>query len=97
MIIQTFYNEVTQPVRSMIDAAVGGTLMNKTEDEAYDMIEEMTLNNFQWSIERRQPKQVEGKLEVDALTLLSAKFDAMTQRLDHMNVNAVNSTAPPPC
>ena len=60
--------------------------MNKTEDEAYNLIEEMALNNFQWSTERGQPKRVGGKLEVDALTLLSAKVDAMTQRLDCMNV-----------
>jgi len=46
MVVQTFYNEVTQPVRSMIDAAAGGTLMSKTEEEAYNLIEEMTLNNY---------------------------------------------------
>jgi len=82
MIIQTFYNGVTQFVRSTIDAVPGGTLMNKTEDEAYTLIEEMTLNNFQWSIERGQPKRVCGKLKVDVLTLLSVKVDTMTQRLD---------------
>jgi len=81
----------------MIDAATGGTLMKKTEDEAYNLIEEMTLNNLQWSTERGQAQQVRGKLEVDALTLLSAKVDAMTQRLDRMTVNAVNSSCPPPC
>jgi len=97
MIIQTFYNGVTQPVQSTKDAAVGGTLINKTEDEAYNLIQEMALNNFQWSTERGQPKRVGGKLEVDALTLLSAKVDAMTQWLDRMNVNVVNSSAPPPC
>jgi len=58
----------------------GGTLMSKTEDEAYNLNEEMALNKFQWSIERSQPKRVRGKLEVDALTLLSAKVDVMTQR-----------------
>jgi len=52
MIIQTFYNGVTQPVRSTINAVAGGTLMNKTEDEAYNLIEEITLSNFQWSTER---------------------------------------------
>ena len=57
------------------------------------MIEEIALNNFQWSTERGQPKRVGGKLEVDAVTLLSTKIDAMTQRLDQMNVNAVNSNA----
>ena len=49
MVVQTFYNGVTQPVHSMIDAAVGGTLMSKIEEEAYNLIEEMALNNFQWS------------------------------------------------
>jgi len=78
MIIQAFYNGVTQSIKSRVDAAAGGTLISKTEDEAYNLIEEMTLNNFQWSTERGQPKWVEGKLEVDALTLLSAKVDAMT-------------------
>jgi len=51
MVVQTFYNRVTQPVRSMIDAAAGGTLMSKTEEEAYNLIEEMALNNYQWSNE----------------------------------------------
>jgi len=31
----------------MIDAAVGGTLISKTEEEAYNLIEEMALNNYQ--------------------------------------------------
>ena len=79
MIIQAFYDGVTQSVRSTINAAAGGTLMSKIEDEAYNLIEEMALNNFQWSIDQTHPKQVGGKLEVDAITLLSAKGDAMTQ------------------
>jgi len=49
MIVQTLYNRVTQPMQSTMDVAAGGTLMKKTEDEAYKLIEEMTLNNFQWS------------------------------------------------
>jgi len=97
MIIQTLYSGVTQVVRSTIDVAVGGTLMNKMEDEVFNLIEEMALNNFQCSTEWGQPKWVGGNLEVDALTLLSAKVDAITQRLDRMNANAMNSSAPPPC
>jgi len=71
--------------------------MSKTEIEANDLIGEMTLNNFQWSAERTQPKWVRGKHEVDAITLLSAKVNAMTHRLDQMNINAVNSSVPSPC
>ena len=46
--------------------------------------------------EQGQSEWVEGKLEVDALTLLNVKVDAMTQRLEPLNVNAVNSSAPSP-
>ena len=74
-----------------------GTLINKTEDEAYNLIEKMALNNFQWFTKRVRLKQVGGKLQVDALTLLSAKIDAMSQRLDRINVNAVKSSVSPPC
>jgi len=42
----SFYNSVTQPVGSTTDAAVARTLMNKTEDEPYNLIEEMAPNNF---------------------------------------------------
>ena len=96
MFVQTFYNGVTQPVQSTIDAAAGGVLVNKTKYKAYNLIEEMTLNNYQSSNERGQPKKVGGKQELDALTLLPAKVDAMTQRLDHLNVNSASSSAPPP-
>jgi len=54
------------------------------------------LNNFQWSNERGQPKRVGGKYDIDALTLLTAKMDAMTQKLDKLNVHAVNSCSPSP-
>jgi len=70
--------------------------MNKTEDASYILIEEMALNNFQWSNELGQPKRVVGKLEVDALALLNAMVDAMTQRLERLNVNTKNSKAPSP-
>jgi len=80
-------------MRSMIDAVMAGTLMSKTKDEAYNIIKEMTLNNYQWSNERGQPKWVTGKFDVDALTFLTVKIAALTQRLDRLNVNAVDACA----
>ena len=53
--------------------------MSKIEDEAYNLIEEMTLNKFQLSNKRGQPKCIGGKLEVGTLALLSTKVHAMTQ------------------
>jgi len=57
--VQAFYNEVTQSLWSTIDMAIRGTRMNKTKDEAYNLIKDMTLNNFLWSSERAQPKRLE--------------------------------------
>jgi len=36
MLVQAFFNRVTQLVRYTIAAAAAGTLMNKTEDKAYN-------------------------------------------------------------
>jgi len=52
--------------------------MNKMEDEACNLIKEMTLNNCKWSNERSQPKRIGGKLELDAISTPSAKIDAMS-------------------
>jgi len=46
MIVHAVYNGVTQPVRSTIDKAIRRTLMNKTKDAAYNLIEEIALNSF---------------------------------------------------
>ena len=62
--------------------------MGKMEEEALNFIEDMTLNNYKWSSE--------GKFDVDALTLLTARMDAMIQNLDRLNVSAVNLCAPSP-
>ena len=46
MMVQMFYNGVSQPVRSMINAITGGTLMSKMEEDAFNLIEETTLNSY---------------------------------------------------
>jgi len=70
--------------------------MSKTKEEAHNLIEDMALNNYQWSNERGQLKRVGRKYDIDALTLLTAKMDTMTQKLDRLNVNVVNSCTPSP-
>ena len=74
MVVQIFYKGVTRPVRFMIDAAARGTLISKTEEEAYNLIEKMALSNYQWSSECGQSKRVGGKYDIDALTLLIEKW-----------------------
>jgi len=47
-------------VRSTIYVAVGGTLMNKAEDEAHNLIEEMTLNNYIGLMREANPRRLEA-------------------------------------
>ena len=54
----------------------------------------MMLDNYQWSNEKGQTKKVGGKLELDTIITQNAKVDAMSQRLECLNVNSVSSNAP---
>ena len=62
MIVQTFYNGVTQALRSTIDVAADGTFFSRMEDGAHNLIKEMTLNNYQWYSEQTLSEGAEGKL-----------------------------------
>ncbi|KAA3462051.1 Retrotransposon gag protein [Gossypium australe] len=38
--------------RSGLDRAAGGALMNRTYEDAYELIESMAMNSCQWPTER---------------------------------------------
>ncbi|KAG8475504.1 hypothetical protein CXB51_032277 [Gossypium anomalum] len=69
--VQTFYNGVNPSKRQMIDVAAGGTINNKTPEEASEFIEEMSLNNYQWQVMRTKPTKIVGVYNVDSVTMLS--------------------------
>ena len=55
-------------IRDIIDAVVGGSLMRKTIDGAFDLLEEMANNNYLWPLERHLPTKQGGRLKVDEVT-----------------------------
>ncbi|KAG8498696.1 hypothetical protein CXB51_005123 [Gossypium anomalum] len=63
--VQTFYNGVNPSTRQLIDATAGGTLNNKEPEEAYEFVEEMALNNYQWQVMRMKPKKAAGVFNLD--------------------------------
>ncbi|XP_073152882.1 uncharacterized protein [Henckelia pumila] len=73
---QTFYNGVDQSVRSMLDTAANGSLFRKKPAEAWEIIGNMAESNIGWTYVKKEKKA--GVLEVDALTALNAKIDALT-------------------
>ncbi|XP_021831504.1 uncharacterized protein LOC110771504 [Prunus avium] len=88
--VQTFYNGLSQTSRTLVDAAAGGALMAKTATEAFELLETMASNNYQWPSERMNPKPA-GVLEVDAMALLKAKISNLTKKVDSLSVNAINT------
>ena len=61
--------------------------MSNTPEDALDLFEEMANTQSLWSNERTITKKA-GAIEVDSLTMLNAKLDALTKRMDKVNVNA---------
>ena len=64
--------------------------MNKTPDDAYNLLQTMASNNCQWHRERSAPKRVTEMHEVDSQNLLNAKIDMLTKKLE-ATTTALNS------
>ncbi|KAG8490843.1 hypothetical protein CXB51_014050 [Gossypium anomalum] len=80
--VQTFYNGVNPSIRQMIDAAAGGTINNKTPKDAYEFIEEMSLNNYQWQVMRTKQTKTAGLYNIDSVTMLSNQVELLNKKID---------------
>ena len=79
-------------VRVNIDAAVGGTIMSKTPKDALELFKEMANMQSLWANERAIPRKGEA-IKIDGLTMMNAKLDALTKRMDKMGLNVISSLA----
>lgn len=91
MQVQSFYNGLSSTSKTLIDAASGGALMGKTEAEAYNLLEEMASNSYQWPSERSIPKKA-GIHEIDVISALTTQISTLSKQLGTLNVNAIQST-----
>ncbi|KAG8475377.1 hypothetical protein CXB51_031902 [Gossypium anomalum] len=80
--VQTFYNGVNPSTRQIIDAAAGGTINNKTPEEAYEFIEEMSLNNYQWQVMRTKPTKIAGVYNVESVTMQLNQVELLNKKID---------------
>jgi len=92
--IEFFYKGLVQSTRNMIDAAARGSLMVKTTNDAYALLDEIASNSYQWGSDRATAKKADI-YEVEALTAIQAQIAALSKKLDTQTVNAV--ATPSPC
>ena len=92
--LSTFYNGLDYPTRQTIDAAAGGTLNMKTPEESLQLFENMAKNNHQWN-NGRQKHKAAGIDEVDLMTAIAAKVDALATKVEGMAVSQLSHYYPP--
>ncbi|XP_073026757.1 uncharacterized protein [Primulina eburnea] len=83
--IELFYNGLNGQTRTTVDAAAGGTIFAKSPAQAYDLLEQMTINSYQWPSERSGVKKTAGVYVVDPITSLTAQVSALTTQIAAMN------------
>ena len=79
--IELFYNGLNGQTRGTVDAAAGGTIFAKSPDQAYDLLEQMTINSYQWPSERSGVKKQAGIYAIDPITSLTAQVSALKTQL----------------
>ena len=55
--------------------------MKKTEEEVYDLLEDMATNNYQWPSEKSIPKKIARVHKIDAITNLTAQITSLSKQL----------------
>ncbi|XP_063941434.1 uncharacterized protein LOC135149611 [Daucus carota subsp. sativus] len=92
LLIQTFYNGLTQEFRIFIDAASGGSVMAKSTEDARTLLDEMASNdNYPYS-DRNQPKKG-GKYDVDALTMLTSSMKELANEIKELKSGSSSTVA----
>jgi hypothetical protein len=82
--------------RMTIDAAAGGALMDKSYNQAHQLIESMAQNHYQWGNERiaiEKPQTKGGMYEVSEFDLFKAKVEALTQKMESLTTTPAATVA----
>ena len=79
--IQTFYNGLRLEHRAMVDATTGESLMRRTPEDAYGLLDDMALNAFSWNIDRTTRKPA-GIHNISTQAALAAQVEALQRQLN---------------
>ncbi|KAL4341392.1 hypothetical protein GQ457_08G019850 [Hibiscus cannabinus] len=80
-----FYNGVNAPTRMMLDASANGTLLDKSPEEAFEILDRIANNDYQFPTTRLgSGRRTSGKLELDANDSVSAQLSAITNLLKNL-------------
>ena len=91
-LLQFFYQGLSQPNRSMIESINGGAFFSLMGDAAYKALDKIADNSQQWDFSSCRDKSAQfsrkgGIYELKGETEMNLKINALTKRLDTLNVS----------
>ena len=70
-----FYNGANAPTRMLLDASANGTLQDKSPEEAFDILDKIVTNDYQFLSTRLSTgRHAPGRLELDANDFIAAQL-----------------------
>jgi hypothetical protein len=97
-LVQKFYQGLTMASRTIIDASVGGSIIELTPTEAFTLFKKVADNDT-WASSIRlllvQPAEnVKGVLQVEKEDLLEGKNDSLMRRVEKMEIEKERNSRP---
>ena len=93
LLVQTFYNDLQQPMKMSIDVTTRAAFMAKLINEAKQLLEDIASNNYHWASEKGYPKKGE-RHEINAFIMVASKGDALFRKVDQLETpHSYGSTA----
>ena len=74
--IQTIYNGLSLEHRAMVDATARRSLMRRTPEDTYRLLDDMALNAFSWNTDRIARKPI-GIHNISTQATLAAQVEAL--------------------
>src|SRR3990170_9082619 len=92
LILHMFYNGLNHMSKTMLDTAVGGTIMGKPIKDVKKILDDMQENHAQWHVERTTTKKVNVIEENSSeLTTKLEELISLMKGKEEVNVNAITN------
>ena len=88
MQVHTFYNDLRNATRTVIDASAGRAVMKKTTNQAYEILEDAPINTNQWPREKTISVKAIGGTDNEVLNNLVTNVAQLTKQLTRQQSTA---------
>ncbi|PON31243.1 hypothetical protein PanWU01x14_371330, partial [Parasponia andersonii] len=78
-------------MRTIIDVVVGGALIGKSTDDAYELLEKIAANNYQSTTECPNLRRVTSINELEVIFPFTKNLESMTKKLHSMVVHGMHA------